>query len=161
MRNQSLHTTYDSTSRKKSSTGQTCTCITTAHNDRLRKIHSAGQKPRLFFYPEDMKARPQNQSQKAVEDWRSDKNGEEMQPGPSTHDVKQNNEEQVKESFLAILSKEWQQLVQKVDKLQVTQNEALKELTTVKPASAEKQKQAKQQRPYCIHHKNNFHATDD
>uniref|UniRef100_A0A915IHH5 Uncharacterized protein n=1 Tax=Romanomermis culicivorax TaxID=13658 RepID=A0A915IHH5_ROMCU len=54
-----------------------------------------------------MKARPQNQLQKAVEEQRSDGNGEEMQPGPSTRDVKQTNEEQAKESFLAILSKEW------------------------------------------------------
>uniref|UniRef100_A0A915HQ48 Uncharacterized protein n=1 Tax=Romanomermis culicivorax TaxID=13658 RepID=A0A915HQ48_ROMCU len=77
------------------------------------------------------KARPQNQLQKAVEEQRSDGNGEKMQPGLSTRDVKQTNEEQAKESFLAILSKEWLQLVQKVDKLQVTQNEALKELTTV------------------------------
>uniref|UniRef100_A0A915IVT3 Uncharacterized protein n=1 Tax=Romanomermis culicivorax TaxID=13658 RepID=A0A915IVT3_ROMCU len=35
------------------------------------------------------KARPQNQLQKAVEDQRSDGNGEEMQPGPSTRDIKQ------------------------------------------------------------------------
>uniref|UniRef100_A0A915JCV5 Uncharacterized protein n=1 Tax=Romanomermis culicivorax TaxID=13658 RepID=A0A915JCV5_ROMCU len=43
----------------------------------------------------------------------------------------------------------------------VTQNEASKELTTVKSASAEKQKQAKQQRPYCIYHKNNAHAMEE
>uniref|UniRef100_A0A915IX45 Retrotransposon gag domain-containing protein n=1 Tax=Romanomermis culicivorax TaxID=13658 RepID=A0A915IX45_ROMCU len=44
---------------------------------------------------------------------------------------------------------------------QVTRKEALKELTTVMTASAEKQKQAKQQRPYCIYDKNNTHATDE
>uniref|UniRef100_A0A915K7J8 Uncharacterized protein n=1 Tax=Romanomermis culicivorax TaxID=13658 RepID=A0A915K7J8_ROMCU len=50
----------------------------------------------------------------------------------------------------------------KVDELQITQNEALKDLTTVKQSmSAEKQKQAKQQRPYCIYHKNNTHTMDD
>uniref|UniRef100_A0A915HNS7 Uncharacterized protein n=1 Tax=Romanomermis culicivorax TaxID=13658 RepID=A0A915HNS7_ROMCU len=57
---------------------------------------------------------------------------------------------------------EWLQLVQKFDELLVRQNETLKELTTVKQsASAEKQKQAKQQRPYCIYHKNNTNATDN
>uniref|UniRef100_A0A915JTI9 Uncharacterized protein n=1 Tax=Romanomermis culicivorax TaxID=13658 RepID=A0A915JTI9_ROMCU len=63
--------------------------------------------------PEIAFAGPQNQLQKAVEDQKGDRNGEEMQPGPSTCDVKQTNKEQAKESFLAILSKEWLQLVQK------------------------------------------------
>uniref|UniRef100_A0A915IYG6 Uncharacterized protein n=1 Tax=Romanomermis culicivorax TaxID=13658 RepID=A0A915IYG6_ROMCU len=83
----------------------------------------------------------------AVGDQRSDGNSEEMQPGLSTCDVKETNKEQAEESLLTILTKEWLQLVQKVDKLQTMQNEALKEFTTVKQsASAEKQKQAKQQR---------------
>uniref|UniRef100_A0A915ILL8 Retrotransposon gag domain-containing protein n=1 Tax=Romanomermis culicivorax TaxID=13658 RepID=A0A915ILL8_ROMCU len=45
---------------------------------------------------------------------------------------------------------------------QANQNVALKELTTGKQlASAEKQKQAKQDKPYCIYHKNNSHPMDD
>uniref|UniRef100_A0A915I134 Uncharacterized protein n=1 Tax=Romanomermis culicivorax TaxID=13658 RepID=A0A915I134_ROMCU len=108
------------------------------------------------------KAKPQNQLQKAVDDQWSGGDCEEMQPGLSTRDVKQTNKEQAKESFLAILSKEWLQLVQKVDKLKTNQNEALKELTTTKQSpSAEKQKQAEQDKPYCIYHKNNTHARDD
>uniref|UniRef100_A0A915L232 Uncharacterized protein n=1 Tax=Romanomermis culicivorax TaxID=13658 RepID=A0A915L232_ROMCU len=106
--------------------------------------------------------KPQNQLQKAVEDQQSDGDSKEMQPGLSTIDVKHTKEEQAKESFLASLSKEWLQLVQKVDKLRTAQNEALKKLTTAKQsASAEKQKQVKQDKPYCIYHKNNTHAMDD
>uniref|UniRef100_A0A915IAI6 Uncharacterized protein n=1 Tax=Romanomermis culicivorax TaxID=13658 RepID=A0A915IAI6_ROMCU len=63
---------------------------------------------------------------------------------------------------LTFAALEWLQLVQKVDKLQITQNEALKELSIVKQsASAEKQKQVEQQKPYCIYHKNNTHTMDD
>uniref|UniRef100_A0A915JDP2 Uncharacterized protein n=1 Tax=Romanomermis culicivorax TaxID=13658 RepID=A0A915JDP2_ROMCU len=45
-----------------------------------------------------------------------------MQPGPSTPDVKKTNEELGKESFLAILSKEWPQMVQKRNQLIVAPN---------------------------------------
>uniref|UniRef100_A0A915KE60 Uncharacterized protein n=1 Tax=Romanomermis culicivorax TaxID=13658 RepID=A0A915KE60_ROMCU len=76
--------------------------------------------------------------------------------------MKQEEDESTLEYLKRLSNHEWLQLVQKVDKLQVTQNEALKELTTVKQSTpAEKQKQAKQQRPYCIYHKTNTHATDD